>query len=211
MKNKTSSATKVNATQHESRLKTYINYTNMNTISVLKAEGRAGEYFIVKLLDNNKKALANAPIKIGFNGVIYNRTTNATGEARLQINLLKPTLYTFAIGYLGDTKYQAAFEVAKITVKAQTPKLTSASKTFKASAKTKSLSATFVSARGTPISGQKVSFTVNGKTYTGKTNSKGVATVNISLNKKGTYACTVKFAGMTGASAKTTKTSVKIS
>ena len=210
MKNKTSTATKVNATQQESRLKTYINYSNMDTKSVLKAEGRAGEYFVVKLLDNNKKALADVPIKIGFNGVIYNRTTNATGEARLQINLLKPTLYTFAIGYLGDTKYQAAFEVAKITVKAQTPKLTSSSKTFKASAKTKSLSATLVSERGTPISGQKVSFTVNGKTYTGKTNSKGVATVNISLNKKGTYACTVKFAGMTGANAKSTKTAVKI-
>ena len=210
MKNKTSSATKVNATQHESRLKTYIDYSNMNTVSVLKAEGRAGEYFVVKLLDNNKKPLADVPIKIGFNGVIYNRTTNATGQARLQINLLKPTLYTFAIAYLGDSKYQAAFEVAKITVKAQTPKLTTSSKTFKASAKTKSLSATLVSARGVAISGQKVSFTVNGKTYTGKTNSKGVATVNISLNKKGTYACTVKFAGMTGASAKTTQTAVKI-
>ena len=208
--NKTTDATNASATQHESRLKTYINYSNMDTKSVLKVEGRAGEYFVVKLLDNNKKPLADVPIKIGFNGVIYNRTTNATGQARLQINLLKPTLYTFAIAYLGDSKYQAAFEVAKITVKAQTPKLTTSSKTFKASAKTKSLSATLVSARGAAISGQKVSFTVNGKTYTGKTNSKGVATVNISLNKKGTYACTVKFAGMTGASAKTTKTAVKI-
>ncbi len=208
--NSTTNAANATATQHESRLKTYISYNNMDTKSVLKVEGRAGEYFVVKLLDNNKKALADVPIKIGFNGVIYNRTTNATGEARLQINLLKPTLYTFAIAYLGDSKYQAAFEVAKITVKAQTPKLTSASKTFKASAKTKSLSATLVSARGAAISGQKLSFTVNGKTYTGKTNSKGVATVNISLNKKGTYSCSVKFAGMTGASAKTTKLAVKI-
>ncbi len=209
--NSTTSATSVNATQHESRLKTYIVYSNLDTKSVLKAEGRAGEYFVVKLLDNNKKAMAGVPIKIGFNGVIYNRTTNATGQARLQINLLKPTLYTFAISYLGDTKYQAAFEVAKITVKPQTPKLTSASKTFKASAKTKSLSATLVSQRGVAISGQKVRFTVNGKTYTGTINSKGVATVKISLNKKGTYSCTVKFAGMNGVSAKSTKINVKIS
>ena len=209
--NSTTTASSINATQHESRLKTYINYSNMDTKSVLKVEGRVGKYFVVKLLDNNKKALADAPIKIGFNGVIYNRTTNATGEAKLQINLLKPTLYTFAISYLGDSKYQASFEVAKITVKAQTPKLTSSSKTFKASAKTKSLSAKLISERGTPISGQKVTFTVNGKTYTGKTNAKGVATVNISLNKKGTYSCTVKFAGIAGASAKSTKISVKIS
>ena len=210
MANKTTNAIKANASQSNTRLKTCINYSNMDTKSVLKAEGRAGEYFTVKLQDNNKNALAGVQVKIGFNGVIYNRTTNEDGQARLQINLIKPTLYTFAIAYLGDEKYQASFEVAKITVKAQTPKLTASAKTFKANAKTKSVSATLISARGVPISGQKLSFALNGKTYTAKTNSKGIATVNISLNKKGTYFCTVKFAGMNGCNAKSTKTAVKI-
>ena len=36
---------------------------------------------------------------------------------------------------------------------------------------------------------------VNGKTYTGTTDSKGVATVKVSLSKKGTYSFTAKFAG----------------
>ncbi|ADC47350.1 adhesin-like protein [Methanobrevibacter ruminantium M1] len=193
------------------KLKTYIQYSNMTTKSVLKSDGRVGDYFEVKLLDNNKKAMANVPIKIGFNGKIYDRTTDSNGGAKLQINLLKPTTYTFAIAYLGDSKYQASFEVAKIVVKAQSPKLTAPKKTFKANAKTKSVSATLISERGKPMASQSLKFTINGKTYTAKTNSNGVATVNISLNKKGTYSCTVKFAGVTGANAKTTKTTIKIS
>ena len=193
------------------KLKTYIQYSNMTTKSVLKSDGRVGDYFEVKLLDNNKKAMTNVPIKIGFNGKIYDRTTDSNGGAKLQINLLKPTTYTFAIAYLGDSKYQASFEVAKIVVKAQSPKLTAPKKTFKANAKTKSVSATLISERGKPMASQSLKFTINGKTYTAKTNSNGVATVNISLNKKGTYSCTVKFAGVTGANAKTTKTTIKIS
>ena len=57
------------------------------------------------------------------------------------------------------------------------------------------MTANFKTVNGNPISGKKISFTVNGKTYTASTNSKGVATVKVSLNKKGTYSFTVKFAG----------------
>ena len=61
--------------------------------------------------------------------------------------------------------------------------------------KTKTLNATFKSANGKPLVGRLIKFTVNGKTYSAKTNSKGIATVKVSLNKKGTYSFTVKYAG----------------
>ena len=84
---------------------------------------------------------------------------------------------------------------AKITVKKQTPSLTVPAKSYGANAKTKTISATFKSASGKVIAGKKITFTVNGKTYTANTNDKGVASVNVSLNKKGTYSFTAKFAG----------------
>ena len=176
-------------------ISTVIECQNMTTSAVASVDGRVGEYFKVRLKDSNGSALANKPIKIGFNGKVYDRTTDENGSAKLQINLGYKGTYTFAIGFLGDDDYSGAFEVAKITVKVQTPKLTASNKSYKASAKTKSLSATFKSLKGNPVVNKKVTFTVNGKTYTAKTNSRGIATVNVSLNKKGTYSFTVKFAG----------------
>ena len=203
--NESSQSMEISKVQKNTRLLTSIVYSDMLTESVLKSEGRAGKYFTVKLLDNNRKPLADMDMKIGFNGKVYNKTTDSTGEARLQINLLKPTTYTFAIAYLGDEKYQASFEVAKITVSKNTPKLSASPKTFKRNAKTKTVSATLKSSRGAFLQGKKISFTVNGKTYTGTTNGKGLASVKISLSKKGKYTVTAKFAG----DANTKATSVK--
>ena len=104
---------------------------------------------------------------------------------------------------LGDDNYKGSFALALITVNLQSPKLT-------ASAKTKSISATFKTANGNAVKGKQISFTVNGKTYTAKTNSNGVATVKISLNKKGTYSAVAKFAGDTSFKATSTKFNVKI-
>lgn len=103
-----------------------------------------------------------------------------------------------------------SFEVALITVIKHSPKLIASAKTFKASAKTKTLTARFQSANGNAISGKKISFKINGKTYTGKTNSLGIATVKISLNKKGTYLTTAKYAGDGMYKATSTKFNVKI-
>lgn len=208
--NSNSTGEKANVTKVTNRLKTSISYSNMTTFSVLGADGRIGKYFIVKLLDNKGKSLSSLPIKIGFNGKIYNKTTASDGSAKVQINLARPTGYTFAICYLGNLKYQGSFAVAKITVKAQTPKLTSSAKTFKASDKTKSLTATLLTANSKPMKNQKISFTINGKSYTGTTDTKGVAAVKISLNKKGTYSCVIKYDGRVGCNAKSTKVTVKI-
>jgi hypothetical protein len=41
----------------------------------------------------------------------------------------------------------------------------------------------------------KLTLKIGKKTYTAKTNSKGVATFKVKLTKKGTYTGTVKFAG----------------
>ena len=175
---------------------TKIIYNNMSTVSVnAKVDGRIGEYFNVTLVDSDGNPLANKTVYIGFNGRVYVRQTNETGGAHLQINLGYQGDYTFAIAFLGDDDYNGSFEVAIIKVSKQSGKLTSSPKTYKAKAKTKTVSATFTSSYGNPIPGKKISFIVNGKTYSAKTDSKGVATVKVSLSKKGTYTCNIKFAG----------------
>ena len=40
-----------------------------------------------------------------------------------------------------------------------------------------------------------VSIKVNGKTFSAKTNSKGVATIKVKVSKKGKFTATAKFAG----------------
>ena len=173
---------------------TIIDYQDMVTTAIdSKIDGRIGKYFIVTLKDQNNKVLANKFIQIGFNGVKYNRTTNSEGQARLQINLGYEGLYTFAVAYLGDDNYTGSFIVAKIKVNLQTPKLTSVNKVYKPNSKTKTLTATLKTAQGNAIAGKKISFTIDGKTYTAKTNKNGVATVNVSISKKGIYGFTVKF------------------
>ena len=155
-------------------------------------EGRIGQYFSWTLVDEKGNVLADKPVSIGFNANVYNRVTNSSGQARLQINLQNSGPYTFAISFLGDENYEGCFEVVKIDVNKQKAQLTSASKTYKASAATKTLTATYKTKAGNPIVGKPIKFTVNGKTYSAKTDSSGVAKVNVSLTKAGTYSVEVK-------------------
>lgn len=103
--------------------------------------------------------------------------------------------YSAAITFICDNSYVGQFKVAKVTVNKQAAKLTVAKKTYNAKVKTKKLTATFKSAKGKAIKGKIITFKVKRKTYTAKTNAKGVATVKVKLTKKGKYTFTAKFAG----------------
>ena len=195
-----------------SRKETQIIYQNMTTTAVdVDTDGRIGKFFFITLKDKEGNALANKFIQIGFNGNVYDRVTDENGSAKLQINLKYAGTYTFAVAYLGDDEYNGSFIVAKILVNKQKGSLTVPAKTYKASAKTKTITATFKSASGKAVKGKKITFTVNGKTYTATTDSNGLAKVNVSLSKKGTYSFTAKFAGnnMYAAISKTAKVVIK--
>ena len=56
--------------------------------SDLKMSYRDGSSFKAKLLDGKGIPLANEKIQFNVNGVFYTRTTNSTGVARLNINLM---------------------------------------------------------------------------------------------------------------------------
>ena len=180
---------------------TMIIFENMQTETVdPKLDGKTGEWFYFTLKDANGAPIANTPMEIGFNGIVYTYEkdgicTDENGVAKLQINLGYKGDYTFTICYLGNQSYNASFVVANISVSCQKPTLTVPNKSYAASAKTKTLTATFKNKNGKLIIDKWISFTVNGKTYKAKTNRKGVASVNVNLTTKGTYTVVAKWAG----------------
>ena len=193
------------------KIKTYFVFQNMTTTSVeTSIEGRIGEYFNATLYDEFGNVLANRKVQIGFNGKIYNKTTNATGGFRLQVNLRHSANYTFALYHLEDDNYDAAFSVARIQVLKQTPKFTVTAPSYKASAKTKTITAKVISIFGSPVQYRNVSFIVDGKYYSAKTNADGIAKVKVSLTKKGTYKVTAKFEGDGGYKPITKQLTIKI-
>ena len=179
-----------------SKRQSQIIYSNITAVAVDTAtDGNIGKYFPIVLKDDEGNALANKSVQIGFYGKVYNMKTDENGSCKLQINLANAGTYSLVVSYPGDDEYTASYVLAKVTVNKQKASLTVPNKSYKATAKTKSLTATFKSANGKVVKGKKVTFTVNGKTYSATTNAKGVATVKVSLTKKGTYGVTAKFAG----------------
>ena len=178
---------------------TKIIYSDMVTTTVdMALDGRVGEWFKFTLVDEDGNPIPNTPMEIGFNGKIYNAEnegviTDENGTAQLQINLGSAGSNTFAISFLGNDEYNASFAVARINVTAQKGTLTVPNKSYSASAKTKTLTATLKSASGKAVKNKEIIFIVDGKYYSAKTNANGVATVKVSLNKKGTYKFSVMF------------------
>ena len=89
---------------------------NIVVLPVLSAEDLTKKYgtptpFIVNLVDGQGAPLANATVNFNINGKFYNRTTNETGIAALNINLI-------AGEYIITSSYNGANIANKITVTA---------------------------------------------------------------------------------------------
>ena len=187
--------------KNPNRKTTTISYSNMTQTAVDFYHGERGGYFTVSLKDSEGNVLANKPVSVGFNGVVYNLSTDDKGIAKLQINLAWSGIYTFAICYLGDDEYTGCFEVAKITINKKNTQIIVPQKTYNLNSRAKTLTITIkgensLTHKYTELAqNRKVFVTINGKTYTAITNSKGVATIKVNINRKGTYTVTTRFAG----------------
>ena len=149
----------------------------------------------VTLKDASGNLVANRKITATVNGKTYSATTNSKGVATISLSLTAVKTFTVSLKFAGDSYYTASTKSIKVKVTKTKTKLTVPKKTYKRTAKVKKLTATLKDQTGKVIKSKKVTFTVNGKKYTAKTNKKGVATVKVKLSKKKTYKFTVKFAG----------------
>ena len=169
--------------------KTYLSANTVTTTFNLNNE------FVVTLKDSHNKPIVNVQIAINLNGIKY-LTTDKNGQVKLSTNGLAPNTYTATITFAGNNNYAKSTTTAKVTVKKATPKLTAKAKVFKKSVKTKKYTVTLKTNQNKVMKNTKVTIKVNKKTYSAKTNSKGVATFKITkLTKKGKYTATVTYKG----------------
>ena len=163
--------------------------------SDLSATANTAKSLIVALKDANGNALSNKAIKVLVNGKESNIVTDSNGVAKINVNYANAGTYHYVLSFLGDNDYKACLKSVKVTVAKQAVKATFAKKTFKVKSKSKKISFTLKDGKGKAIKGKKITFTVNKKTYSAKTNAKGVATVKVKLTKKGKFTAVAKFAG----------------
>ena len=165
-------------------------------------EGERGGNFIFQLVDGEGNPVANKNIYIGYNGVTLTRVTDEKGFASVQINLKSSGVYTFVIVFLGDKDYNASMAVHKVTINKKPISMSASAKTFKATAKSKKYTVTLKTIKGSSIdgktylaAGKKITLTLNGKTYTTKTNANGQATFSLKLTKKGKFNAEIVYDG----------------
>ena len=120
------------------------------------------------------------------------------GLGKLRITpKLKPGTYVAKIDFEGDDKYTESIATSnnfKIIAKINT-KIIASKKTFTLEYKNKQYTITLKDNKGNVLKNTKVNMKVNGKTYTAKTNNKGIATFKITLNKKGTFTADINYNG----------------
>ena len=178
----TDSAGKSNNTTASSKItgSSYTAYTGVkNTYSVI--------------LKSGSEPLSKRVIVFKINGKTFSKKTNAQGKASININEAKGS-YKISYSYAGEDGIAPSSGTSKITVKTGMPsKIIKANSIIYRNKKANYFKIKLLDTRGSPIKSQKVTFKVNGKKYTKKTNSKGIASVKIKL-KTGTYKIRVNFA-----------------
>ena len=168
--------------------------TNL-TASGITTTYNVNKNLVITLKDSAGKALSGLKITVDLNGA-KNYTTDSNGQVKIAVGKLVPKTYTAKISFAGNDKYAKSNTTAKVTVKKASPKITAKAKTFKFEDETKKYTVTLKDNKGNALKNKKVTLKVNGKTYTAKTNNKGVATFKLTkLTKKGTYSAVITYAG----------------
>lgn len=166
----------------------YVKSLNTNKIVVLSkiiTKFVDNNKFIVKLVNDDGTPKTNASLAIIANGVQYNRITNGSGEARLNVRL-NPNNYIFAV-----TDGQ---EVVSSSVNVlSTIETSDISMFYKDGTR---FAAKLYDSNGKIVSNKEVAITVNGVTYNKLTDSNGVAYLNINLNP-GVYGISASYDGKT--------------
>ena len=173
------------------KLKTTLNAKSIATVY------NVNKNLVITLKDSKGNALNGVNITVQLKDAKTYTTTTKNGQIKVSTKGLAPKVYTAKITFKGNTNYEKTSKnTVKVTVKKATPKITAKKKTFKRTVKTKKYNIALKTNLKKAMKGVKVTLKVNKKTYSAKTNKKGIATFKITkLTKTGKYTAIVKFAG----------------
>ena len=173
-----------------------INPITTLTSSKLTTYPLSDKYLSVKLSDSNGRGISGQLITFKFNGKSYAAKTDSNGIAKVKVSLSAKGTYAVTLTYGGSDDYKSSKTTSKIIVKAgsKKSKITASNLKFKKNKK-KTFSLKLTSGDGKALKNQKVIVKLNGKTYTLKTNGKGVAKLSIKFSKAKKYNVSMKFLG----------------
>ena len=147
----------------------------------------------ITLKDINNNPIANEEVIFNINSKNIKVTTDAKGHAAIKINENSGS-YAVKVSYAGDDiDYASASAQAKVTVNKVSTRIV-ASNYAMFIKKADYYKLTLKDSKGKIISNQKIKIKVNKKSYTVKTNSKGVAKLKLKL-KKGKYTVKMTYNG----------------
>jgi hypothetical protein len=189
-----------------------------STVAVDSAAGEKGKTVYATLKDANGNALANKTVQVIADGSVYDAVSDSQGRIAFNLKFSAAKTYTYALSFAGDSQYNPSKMVSfKVTVSKKKTTISAKAKKFKANKKVKKYKISLktvkskVDGKTYLKAGKKLTLKIKGKTFTAKTNKKGVATFKIKkLTKKGKYTATIKFKGDNTYKASTKKVKITI-
>lgn len=160
-------------------------------ISINASSVYMGKSIGISLKDSNDTPIAYQNLTAKINESIFSISTDYNGEASLALNL-KPNNYVLNVLFRGSDNYSAVNKTFSIDVLKLKSTITPVSTTV---FKNKYVYAYLKDNLGNPITGVKVSFKVNGKTYTSQSNENGSISFKNVLNPNAKYSLKISFAG----------------
>ncbi len=150
-----------------------------------------GSSWTVGLTDINGNPVSGIPIKVGIKGKIYSRVTDSNGFASLPINLASGS-YAVNATFEGNSYYNSLETISNvITVEKMCPVI-SACDLVMGYKDGSSFEVKLVDNKGNSMVNAIIKFTICNRSYDIKTNSDGIAKLQINL-PKGEYDITASF------------------
>ncbi|WP_407378994.1 CAP domain-containing protein [Methanobrevibacter sp.] len=158
---------------------------------------RNGTQYYAQFVDTKGNILKNTPVEFNINGVFYIRTTNASGVAKMNINL-NPGEYIITATNPNSTERHS--NIVRVL-----PNIVENNNLTKYYKNASQYVIRLLDDAGNPVgAGERVEFNINGVFYNRTSNATGHVKMNINLNP-GTYIITANYKGLMASNSITVK------